>query len=330
MKNQEIIKHKKPRKLLDQVRDVMRLKHYAYRTERTYTGWIKRFVLFHDKKHPKEMGEPEVEAFLTWLAVEKKVSKSTQNQAFNALIFLYREVLKCPLEGRIDAVRSFKKQRLPIVMSKEETQRVLNAMNGTTQLMAKLLYGSGLRLMECIRLRVKDIDFEINEIRVRSGKGDKDRLVPLPDSIKSTLKTHLERVKLIHERDLAKGYGKVYLPNALERKYPKAGKEWEWQYIFPSSKLSNDPRKNVIRRHHMDPSSLDRAIKRAVRLAGITKRVSSHTFRHSFATHLLQTGTDIRTIQSLLGHNDVSTTMVYTHVLRQGGQGVKSPLDMLE
>ena len=324
---QELYHHNKPRKLLDQARDVMRVKHYAFRTEGTYVGWIKRFILFHDKKHPNEMGEPEVEAFLTWLAVEKQVSKSTQNQAFNALIFLYREVLKCPLEGRIDAVRSSKKQRLPIVMSKDETHRVLSAMNGITQLMAKLLYGSGLRLMECIRLRVKDIDFEINEIRVHSGKGDKDRLVPLPESIRPALQIHLERVKLIHEHDLAEGYGNVYLPNALARKYPNAGKEWEWQYVFPSGKLSLDPRKNVMRRHHMDPSSLDRAIKRAVKLAGITKRVTSHTFRHSFATHLLQTGTDIRTIQSLLGHNDVSTTMIYTHVLRQGGQGVKSPLD---
>ena len=315
---------------MDQVSDVMRLKHYAFRTEQTYVSWIKRFIFFHDKKHPKEMGELEVEAFLTWLAVEKHVSKSTQNQAFNALIFLYREVLKRPLEGRIDAVRSSKKQRLPIVMSKEETQRVLSGMSGTTQLMAKLLYGSGLRLMECIRLRVKDIDFEINEIRVHSGKGDKDRLVPLPESIKPALKIHLERVKLIHENDLSKGYGEVYLPHALDRKYPNAGKEWTWQYVFPSTKFSRDPRKNIIRRHHMDPSSLDRAIKRAVKLANISKQISSHTFRHSFATHLLQTGTDIRTIQSLLGHNDVSTTMIYTHVLRQGGQGVKSPLDSLE
>lgn len=330
MKKQESYDHKKPRKLMDQVSDVMRLKHYAFRTEQTYVSWIKRFIFFHDKKHPREMGEPEVEAFLTWLAVEKHVSKSTQNQAFNALIFLYRKVLKKPLEGRIDAVRSSKKQRLPIVMSKEETQRVLSGMSGTTQLMAKLLYGGGLRLMECIRLRIKDIDFEINEIRLHSGKGDKDRLVPLPESIKPALKIHLERVKLMHENDLSKGCGEVYLPNALGRKYPRAGKEWGWQYVFPSSKLSQDPRKKVIRRHHMDPSTLDRAIKRAVKLAGITKRVTSHTFRHSFATHLLQTGTDIRTIQSLLGHNDLSTTMIYTHVLRQGGQGVKSPLDSLE
>jgi len=276
------------------------------------------------------MGEPEVEAFLTWLAVERNVAKSTQNQAFNALIFLYRDVLKCPLEGRINAVRSRGKQCLPVVMSKKETRQVLSAMSGVTQLMAKLLYGSGLRLMECIRLRVKDIDFEINEIRIISGKGDKDRLAPLPESIQPALKTHLERVKLIHEHDLAKGFGKVYLPNALARKYPNAAKQWEWQYVFPSRKLSRDPRENVMRRHHMDPSSLDRAIKQAVKLAGITKRITPHTFRHSFATHLLQTGTDIRTVQSLLGHNDISTTMIYTHVLRQGAHGVKSPLDQME
>jgi integron integrase len=292
MKKQGIHSRKKPRKLLDQLRDIMRLKHYSIRTERSYTSWIKRFILFHDKRHPKDMGEPEVEAFLTWLAVDRKVANSTQNQAFNALIFLYRDVLKRPLEGRVNAVRSRKKQKLPIVMSKDETLRILRAMNGTTQLMAKLLYGSGLRLMECIRLRVKDIDFEINEIRVHSGKGDRDRLVPLPESVKPALGTHLERVKLIHENDISKGYGEVYMPNALDRKDPKAGKEWGWQYVFPSSKLSQDPRKKVMRRHHMDPSTLDRAIKRSVKLAGIEKRVTSHTFRHSFATHLLQTGTE--------------------------------------
>lgn len=315
---------------MDQVRDRMRVMHYSIRTERAYMGWIKRFILFHGKKHPKDMGEPEIEAFLTWLAVDQDIAKSTQNQAFNALVFLYKRVLEMPLTGRIDAVRSRKKQRLPVVMGVDETQRMLNAMNGTTQLMAKLLYGSGLRLLECLRLRVKDIDFQINEIRVRSGKGDKDRLVPLPQSIKSVLTVHLERVKLIHENDLADGFGEVYLPGALARKYPAAARQWEWQYVFPSIKRSRDPRKNVVRRHHMDPSTLDRAIKKAKKLSGITKRITSHTFRHSFATHLLQSGTDIRTIQSLLGHADISTTMIYTHVLRQAGPGVKSPLDALE
>jgi len=275
------------------------------------------------------MGEPEVEAFLTWLATEGNVAKSTQNQAFNALIFLYREVLQAPLEGRINAVRPGKKQRLPVVLSKEETLRLLNAMSGVPQLMAKLLYGTGMRLMECLRLRVKDVDFELSEIRVRDGKGGTDRLVFLPESIKPALKEHLERVRLIHERDLSEGYGEVYLPEALARKYPRAGKEWIWQYVFPSTRLSRDPRSNAVRRHHMDPSTLDRAIKRAAKLAGIDKRISSHTLRHSFATHLLQVGTDIRTIQSLLGHRDISTTMIYTHVLRQMSPKIKSPLDML-
>ena len=307
----------------------MRVKHYSIRTEQAYINWIRKFILFHGKRHPREMGEPEVEAFLTWLATEGNVAKSTQNQAFNALIFLYREVLKAPLEGRIDAVRSGKQRRLPVVLSKEETARLLNAMTGVPQLMAKLIYGTGLRLMECLRLRVKDIDFELNEIRVRNGKGGTDRLVFLPETLKMALAEHLERVKLIHERDLAQGYGEVYLPNALERKYPKAGKEWIWQYVFPSIKLSRDPRSGVTRRHHMDPSTLDRAIKRAARLAAINKRVSSHTLRHSFATHLLQNGTDIRTIQSLLGHKDISTTMIYTHVLRQMEPKIKSPLDVL-
>lgn len=315
---------------MDQIRDRIRVKHYSIRTERAYMGWIKRYILFHDKKHPRDMSVPEVEAFLTWLAVDREIAKSTQNQALNALVFLYKQVLELPLTGRIDAVRSRKKQRLPVVMDVDETQRMLNAMNGTTQLMAKLLYGSGLRLLECLRLRVKDLDFQINEIRVRSGKGDQDRLVPLPQSIQSVLTAHLERVKLIHERDLADGFGEVYLPGAMARKYPVAARQWEWQYVFPSIKRSRDPRTNVIRRHHMDPSTLDRAIKKAKKLSGITKRITSHTFRHSFATHLLQSGTDIRTIQSLLGHADISTTMIYTHVLRQAGEGVKSPLDALE
>ena len=329
MQNQVVSIRNRPKRLLDQVREVMRVKHYSIRTEQAYIRWIKKFILFHGKRHPGELGEPEVEAFLTWLATERNVAKSTQNQAFNALIFLYREVLRAPLEGRIDAVRSGKKQRLPVVLSKDETARLLSAMSGVPQLVAKLLYGTGLRLMECLRLRVKDVDFELNEIRVRSGKGDTDRLVFLPETIKPSLQEHLERVRLIHQNDLKQGYGEVYLPGALERKYPNAKKDWVWQYVFPSIKLSKDPRSGAIRRHHMDPSTIDRAIKRAARLAGIEKRVSAHTLRHSFATHLLQTGTDIRTIQSLLGHKDISTTMIYTHVLRQISPQIKSPLDML-
>ena len=329
MRNQAVSIHNRPKRLLDQDREVMRVKHYSIRTEQAYIRWIKKFILFHGKRHPSEMGEPDVEAFLTWLATEENVAKSTQNQAFNALLFLYREVLKTPLEGRIDAVRSGKKQRLPVVLSREETAQLLSAMSGVPQLVAKLLYGTGMRLMECLRLRVKDIDFELNEIRVRNGKGGTDRLVFLPESIRPALKEHLERVRLIHQNDLKHGYGEVYLPGALARKYPKAGKQWIWQYAFPSIKLSKDPRSGVIRRHHMDPSTLDRAIKRAAKLAGINKRVSSHTLRHSFATHLLQNGTDIRTIQNLLGHKDISTTMIYTHVLRKMSPKIKSPLDML-
>ena len=329
MRKQAVSIHDRPKRLLDQVREVMRVKHYSIRTEQAYIRWIKKFILFHGKRHPSEMGEPDVEAFLTWLATEENVAKSTQNQAFNALLFLYREVLKTPLEGRIDAVRSGKKQRLPVVLSREETAQLLSAMSGVPQLVAKLLYGTGMRLMECLRLRVKDIDFELNEIRVRNGKGGTDRLVFLPESIRPALKEHLERVRLIHQNDLKHGYGEVYLPGALARKYPKAGKQWIWQYVFPSIKLSKDPRSGVIRRHHMDPSTLDRAIKRAAKLAGINKRVSSHTLRHTFATHLLQNGTDIRTIQNLLGHKDISTTMIYTHVLREMSPNIKSPLDML-
>jgi len=329
MRNQAISVHNCPKRLLDQVREVMRVKHYSLRTEQAYIRWIKKFILFHDKRPPQEMGEPEVEAFLTWLATEGNVARSTQNQAFNALLFLYREVLKAPLEGRIDAVRSGKKQRLPVVLSRKEVAQLLSAMSGVPQLVSKLLYGTGLRLMECLRLRVKDIDFELNEIRVRNGKGGTDRLVFLPESIKPALREHLERVRLIHQNDLKCGYGEVYLPGALERKYPRAGKDWIWQYVFPSIKLSKDPRSGITRRHHMDPSTLDRAIKKAAVLAGINKRVSSHTLRHSFATHLLQRGTDIRTIQSLLGHKDISTTMIYTHVLRQMSPRIKSPLDML-
>jgi integron integrase len=252
---------------------------------------------------------------------------ATQNQALNALVFLYREVLRQPLAGRIDAVRAERKPRLPVVLTAEETRRVLDAMSGLAQLVAKIMYGSGLRLMECLRLRVQDMDLAMKQITVRCGKGDKDRWTTLAESLIPALRDHLARVRIMHEQDLRQGYGEVYMPEALERKYPNADKEWGWQYVFPARDLSVDPRSGKRRRHHLDEGTIDKAIKMAVQRAGLTKRVSSHTFRHSFATHLLQRGTDIRTIQELLGHQDVATTMIYTHVLQQGGHGVRSPLD---
>jgi integron integrase len=273
------------------------------------------------------MGAKEVEAFLSHLAVNLKVSASTQNQAFNALLFLYREVLNQDLGDSINAIRAKKPQYLPTVMTKDETMRVIAAVPPDRQLMVKLIYGSGLRLTECLKLRVKDVDFGNNQIIVRDAKGMKDRVTVLPENLKSPLSEHLERVRLIHKDDLAKGYGSVYLPYALERKYPKAGFEWVWQYVFPAGSRSTDPRSGVIRRHHMSEHSLQRAVKEAVRVADIAKRVSVHTFRHCFATHLLEANYDIRTVQELLGHKDVSTTMIYTHVLNKPGISVRSPLD---
>jgi len=315
-----------PKKLLDQVRNAMRLKHYSLRTEETYVDWITRFILFHNKRHPKDMSNAEVEAFLTHLAVDLNVAASTQNQALSALLFLYREVLKKDL-GPVDSVRAKKPKRLPTVMSREEARKVIGCMSGTYQLMAKLLYGSGLRLMECVRLRVQDVDFAQHQIVVRDGKGEQDRITMLPDSLIALLQEHLQRVKQLHEQDLAQGQGAVYLPYALDRKYPNANREWGWQYVFPSDRLSQDPRTGETRRHHMDESNLQRAVREAARLAAIAKRVSCHTFRHSFATHVLESGYDIRTVQELLGHKDVKTTMIYTHVLNRGGLAVKSPLD---
>jgi len=321
---------KHPKKLLDQVRDVIRHKHYSIRTEQAYVSWIKRYILFHDKCHPKDMGAPEIEAFLTHLAVEKHVAASTQNQALSALLFLYGEVLGKDLDFPIDSIRAKRPKRLPTVLTKEETLRVIGCMSGTYQLTAKLLYGSGLRLMECLRLRVKDVDFAQRQIIVRDGKGMKDRVTMLPDSVVTPLQERLQRVKRLHEQDLAKGYGSVYLPFALERKYPNANREWIWQYVFPSSRLSKDPRTSILRRHHVSESSVQKAVNRAVHLAGISKHVTCHTFRHSFATHLLENGYDIRTVQELLGHKDVKTTMIYTHVLNRGPLAVRSPLDHTE
>ncbi len=317
----------RPKKLLDQMREALQTQHYSIRTEESYVDWARRFILFHNKRHPKDMGAPEIEAFLTYLAVERKVAASTQNQALSALLFLYREVLHQELAS-IDSVRARKPKHLPTVLIKGEALRVLNGMSGTPQLMAKLLYGSGLRALECARLRVKDIDFEQRLIVVRDGKGEKDRISMLPDNVSAPLQEHLARVRQLHAKDLADGYGAVYLPYALDVKYPNAEREWAWQYVFPAKGLSKDPRDdNIVRRHHMSESTLQKAVQSAARLAGIQKPVGCHTFRHSFATHLLESGYDIRTVQELLGHADVRTTMIYTHVLNRGGLAVKSPLD---
>ena len=320
---------KKPaeKKLLDQVRDAIRVRHYSLRTEEAYVNWIRRFILFHGKRHPNEMGGAEIEAFLTHLAVEGHVAASTQNQALSALLFLYREVLHRELDAAINAVRARESQHLPEVLTKDEVRQVLAQLSGIYQLQAKLLYGSGLRLLECLRLRVKDLDFERRALIVRDTKGDEDRVTMLPDALIEPLREQLQRAKRLHEQDLARGYGAVYLPDALDRKYPNAAREWIWQYVFPSEQLSVDPRSGETRRHHLDESGLQRAVRQAAQRAGLDKRVTCHTFRHSFATHLLENHYDIRTVQELLGHKDVRTTMIYTHVLQRGGLAVRSPLD---
>lgn len=319
----------KPPKLLDQVRDKIRLKHYSIRTEQAYVDWVKRFVLFSGKRHPSTMGAAEVEAFLTHLAVDGKVSASTQNQAKSAILFLYREVLQQELPWLDNVEQAKTSRRLPVVLTHAEVAAVLERLKGVHALLGRLLYGTGMRLMEGMRLRVKDVEFTRKEIIVRDGKGFKDRVTMLPLSLVEPLKTHLVRVKQQHEDDLRAGFGSVYLPYALERKYPNAGREWGWQYVFPSAQFSVDPRSGVTRRHHLDEKVLQRAMKQAVRDAGLVKPATPHTLRHSFATHLLQSGYDIRTVQELLGHKDVSTTMIYTHVLNRGGQGVRSPLDAI-
>ena len=319
-------KNLKPR-LLDQVRETIRRKHYSLRTEATYIDWIKKYIFFHGRRHPAEMGAAEMEQFLNHLAVAKRVASSTQNQALSALVFLYREVLRLDFEWMDNLERVKKPSRLPVVLTESEAHSVLAHLDGQNWLMTSLLYGSGLRLMECIRMRVKDIDFEYRQITVRDGKGAKDRVTMLPEASREVLRTHLDRVRSLHQQDLAGGFGEVYLPYALERKYKSAGKQWIWQYVFPATKLSVDPRSGIERRHHVDEKSLQRAVKNAVRSARITKPASCHTLRHSFATHLLQRGQDIRTVQELLGHKDIRTTMIYTHVLNRGGRGVRSPLD---
>jgi integron integrase len=315
------------KKLLDQVRDTLRRKNYAYRTEQAYTSWIKRFILFHDKRHPRDMSAVEIESFLTHLAVEREVAPSTQNQALAAILFLYQEVLHLPLDQEILPVPAKRTKHLPVVLSQREVQRVIHHLSGTYKLISQLLYGSGLRVTECLTLRIQDLDFERGEITVRSGKGAKDRRTVLPDLISQPLKNQIERVRLLHQQDLQDGYGSVYLPKGLARKYPNAQREWIWQYVFPAPNLSRDPRSGIIRRHHLNPCGLRRAVRSAARKARVEKHVTPHIFRHSFATHLLENGYDIRTVQELLGHADVSTTMIYTHVLNKGGRGVKSPLD---
>jgi integron integrase len=308
---------------MDEVREVMRLHHYSLHTERSYSDWIRRFVKFHGMQSREDLchGEEKIESFLTHLALEGNVAPSTQNQAMNAIVFLYRKVLKQPLDEKIDAVRAPSKRNVPVVLTHEEVVRILSMIEGVPQLVVKILYGSGLRIQEAVRLRVQDVDVGMKQITVRSGKGNKDRVTPFPVSIAGLLENHLQKAKVLHEQDLARGYGDVYLPHALARKYPRAGREWGWQYVFPARDLSRDPRGGATRRHHVDPSVVNKAIKAAVKRCGVVKKISAHTFRHSFATHLLQRNTDIRTIQSLLGHKDLETTMIYTHVLSQGAQG---------
>jgi len=318
-----------PPKLLDQVRDRLRVKHYSIRTETQYLQWIKRFILFHDKRHPREMGAVEVEAFLTHLAVAGRVAAATQNQALSALLFLYREVLNIDLPWLDKVVRAKQPQRLPVVLTRQEVTAILDRMTGVHGLMARLLYGTGMRLMECVRLRVKDVDFERAEIVVRDGKGAKDRITMLPQALIGPLQDHLRWRRQLFEDDKAKGRAAVYLPDALGKKYPNAAVDWPWQYIFPSGSYSIDPRSGEERRHHIDEKLLQRAVKKAVQASGVAKLATPHTFRHSFATHLLQSGYDIRTVQELLGHADVATTMIYTHVLNKGGRGVTSPLDAM-
>jgi integron integrase len=320
----------KPPRLLDLVRDAVRRLHYSPRTEEAYVHWIKRFIYFSGRRHPATLRAAEVTAFLNDLARERNVAAATQNQALSALLFLYREVLGTALPWLDELDRVRRPARVPTVLSPGEVQRLLGAMRGTKWLMASLLYGAGLRLRECLKLRVKDVDFAYAQIVVRDGKGGKDRVTMLPRSVIEPLRSHLARVRELHERDLARGYGDVELPHALARKYPRAPYEWAWKFVFPSRKLSVDPATGVIRRHHVFENYLARGVKEAARAARLAKHVTCHTLRHSFATHLLERGYDIRTVQELLGHSDVSTTMVYTHVMNRGARGVRSPLDRLE
>ncbi len=316
-------------KLMDELREALRTRHYSRRTEQAYVLWTGRYIRFHRMRHPLEMGEPEINAFLTHLAVERKVSASTQTQALSALLFLYRNVIGYDIGSLGTLVRARKSTRLPVVLTHAEVRAVLGRMDDDCRLMASLLYGSGLRLMECLRLRVGDVDFGRNEITVRNGKGAKDRRTMLPKMLKEPLRRHLRRVRAVHAADLADGWGRAPLPGALAQKFPNASAEWGWQWVFPQERRWRDERTGREGRHHVHPTILQRAVKDAVRRAGVQKHAGCHTLRHSFATHLLEAGYDIRTIQELLGHKDLSTTMIYTHVLNKGGHGVKSPIDAL-
>ena len=316
-------------KLLDRVRQAIRAKHYSRRTEKAYTGWIRRFILFNNKRHPRDMGREEIRGYLSYLAVKRNVSASTQNQALSAILFLYREVLQIDIDWIDGIVRAKRPIRVPVVLSRNEVCAVLANLKGIEWLLASLMYGAGLRLMECLRLRIKDIDFDRNEITVRRGKGKKDRITMLPSPLKLKLRNHVDKVHRQHQLDLKKGRGSVELPYALEKKYPKAAWQWGWQWVFPATRLYRDSKTGEYRRHHLHETVIQRAVKNAVRISGNSKRASCHTLRHSFATHLLENGYDIRTVQELLGHKDLSTTMIYKHVLKRGGQGVKSPLEGL-
>lgn len=316
-------------KLLPRVRRALRARHYSPRTEQAYLGWIKRFVKFHGMRHPVEMGPEEIERFLSSLAEDQGVAAATQNQAASALLFLYREVLGHEMTRADAVVRAKTPRRLPVVLTRDEIKAVIRQLKGTSQLVGLLLYGSGLRLLECLRLRIKDLDLDRGEIRVRRGKGARDRVTMLPAAVKAPLSEHLERVREQHERDLGRSRGAVELPGALRLKYPAASRDWKWQWVFPATRSYRDESSGERRRRHLHPSGIQRAVTQAVRRAGIVKHASCHTFRHSFATHLLEDGYDIRTVQELLGHRDVRTTMIYTHVLNRGGLGVKSPVDSL-
>jgi integron integrase len=318
-----------PPRFLDRLRDSLRVRHYSLRTEDAYLDWVRRFILFHGKRHPKDMGAPEVQAFLSHLAVDRRVSPSTQNQAKAALLFLYRNLLEVDLPWLSEVVQARRQPRLPVVLTPGEVRAVFDQMEGGMALVAQVLYGTGMRLMEGLRLRVKDVEFERREVVVRDGKGGKDRVTMLPDRLMGPLRSHLDRVRALHEQDLAEGFGAVWLPDALAEKSKAASRAWGWQWAFPSAQRSVDPRSGLARRHHLHPESVQKAVRLAARAAELVKPVTPHVLRHSFATHLLAAGHDIRTVQELLGHKDVATTMIYTHVLNRGGRGVASPLDGL-